>query len=112
MKKALYLTLIAALALALAACRNEDQNRLRRSIQEFTSQRMYIAIYSYDGKLVFTGQVDGKVTRSGSASEGGGAGDAQGAYIFWYDERGRYHQTDLPYVLTSYDLAPTDAGGP
>ncbi len=95
--------LVVALVLLLAGCRNETQNRIRRSIQDYTATRMYITIYSYDGKPVFSGVVDGKITRSGTASEGS-AGDAQGAYIFWYDERGRYHQTDLPYVLTSYDV--------
>lgn len=89
------------LLVALAGCRNETQNRLRRSIQDFTAQRMYITIYSYDGKTVFTGIVDGKVTRSETTSEGGGSGEAQGAYIYWYDERGRYFQTDLPYILST-----------
>ncbi len=98
-----------ALALAvllvggLAACRNETQNRIRRSIQEYTAQRMYITVYSYDGKVVFNGLVDGKVTRSGNASEGGTGAESLGAYIYWYDERGRYLQTDLPYLLTTYD---------
>ncbi|HEX7038884.1 MAG TPA: hypothetical protein VF202_02100 [Trueperaceae bacterium] len=103
MRRSLTLLLVVALVLLLAGCRNETQNRIRRSIQDFTATRMYITIYSYDGKPVFRGIVDGKVTRSGTAPEGSG-GEAQGAYIFWYDERGRYHQTDLPYILTSYDL--------
>ncbi len=86
----------------LAGCRNETQNRIRRSIQDFTNQRMYITIYSYDGKVVFDGVVDGKVTRSSATSEG--TGDvSQGQYIYWYDDRGRYHQSDLPYMLTTYD---------
>jgi len=95
--------LLVVLALALGACRNETQNRIRRSIQDFTNQRMYITLYSYDGKQVFDGTVDGKVTRSSTKSEGTGSGDSQGAYIYWYDERGRYHQSDLPYLLTTYD---------
>ncbi|HZW99935.1 MAG TPA: hypothetical protein VFF10_07725 [Trueperaceae bacterium] len=103
MRRGTIVVLLVALAVLLAGCRNETQNRIRRSIQDFTATRMYITIYSYDGKEVFSSVVDGKVTRSGTASEGS-AGDAQGAYIFWYDERGRYHQTDLPYVLTSYDI--------
>ncbi len=101
--------LLVALAVLLAGCRNETQNRIRRSIQDFTATRMYITIYSYDGQEIFSSVVDGKVTRSGTASEGSG-GDAQGAYIFWYDERGRYHQTDLPYMLTSYDLHEDQSG--
>ncbi len=103
MRRSLTLLLLVLAALQLAGCRNETQNRIRRSIQDFTATRMYITIYSYDGKPVFSGVVDGKVTRSGTAPEGSG-GEAQGAYIFWYDERGRYHQTDLPYMLTSYDV--------
>jgi len=95
--------LLVALALGLSACRNETQNRIRRSIQDFTNQRMYITLYSYDGKQVFNGMVDGKVTRSSTKSEGAGSGDSQGAYIYWYDDRGRYHQTNLPYLLTTYD---------
>lgn len=89
------------LVVLIAGCRNETQNRIRRNIQDFTAQRMYITIYSYDGKTVFTGIVDGKVTRSETTSEGGGSGEAQGAYIYWYDERGRYFQTDLPYMLST-----------
>lgn len=95
--------LLAVLVVSLAGCRNETQNRIRRSIQDFTNQRMYITLYSYDGKVVFSGIVDGKVTRSSTASEGGASGNSQGYYIYWYDDRGRYHQTDLPYLLTTYD---------
>lgn len=102
-KKVVVALSILLLALCATACRNEAQNRIRRSIQEYTAQRMYITVYSYDGKAVFTGLVDGKVTRSGNASEGGVGDQSLGAYIYWYDERGRYHQTDLPYLLTSYD---------
>lgn len=102
--KAFAVVLVLILVLVLAGCRNETQNRIRRSIQDYTASRMYITIYSYDGNVLFEGIVDGKVTRSGSASEGGAGGDAQGAYIFWYDERGRYHQTDFPYFLSTYDL--------
>lgn len=110
MRRTLLLVMAALLVMGLAACRNETQNRIRRSIQDFTAQRMYITIYSYDGKVVFGGVVDGKVTRSGTASEGGTGGEAQGAYVYWYDERGRYFQTDLPYMLTTAD--PTESGIP
>jgi hypothetical protein len=106
-KRILTLLLVLLMALLLSACRNETQNRIRRSIQEYTAQRMYITIYSYDGKAVFEGIVDGKVTRSGNASEGGEGSEALGNYVFWYDERGRYHQTDLPYLVTTYDRAQT-----
>lgn len=109
MKKTTTVLLVLLLAVVLAGCRNETQNRIRRSIQDYTATRMYITVYSYDGKVIFTGEVDGKITRSGTASEGGAGGDAQGPYIFWYDERGRYHQTDFPYMLTSYDQFVNDA---
>ncbi len=102
---------IVLLAFALGGCRNETQNRIRRSIQDFTNQRMFITLYSYDGKVVFDGVVDGKVTRSSTASEGAGNGDSQGYYVYWYDERGRYHQTDLPYLLTTYDRHNGGGGG-
>lgn len=112
MRRSLTLLAVVVLALLLAGCRNETQNRIRRSIQDYTASRMYITIYSYDGQVLFEGQVDGKVTRSGTASEGGAGGDAQGAYIFWYDERGRYHQTDFPYMLTTYDRNAQDESAP
>lgn len=113
MKKRLALALlVAALALTLGACRNETQNRIRRSIQDFTNQRMYITLYSYDGKQVFNGVVDGKVTRSSTKSEGAASGDSQGAYIYWYDDRGRYHQSNLPYLLTTYDHTASAGGQP
>ena len=104
MKRTVPILLVAvALVAVLAGCRNETQNRIRRSIQDFTNQRMYVTIYSYDGKEIFKGQVDGKVTRSSATSEGTGE-NSQGYYLYWYDERGRYYQTDLPYMLTTYDL--------
>jgi hypothetical protein len=97
-------------ALTLSACRNETQNKIRRSIQEYTATRMYITVYSYDGKALFQGIVDGKVTRSGNASEGGEGSAALGDYVFWYDERGRYHQTDLPYFVTTYQIDQPQGG--
>ena len=104
MKKTVALALLfGVLLVGMAGCRNETQNRIRRSIQDFTNQRMYITLFSYDGKVVFDGVVDGKVTRSSTASEGGASGNSQGFYIYWYDDRGRYHQSDLPYLLTTYD---------
>ncbi len=90
------------LLLLLAGCRNETQNRIRRSIQDFTNTRMYISVYSLDGTVLFEGVVDGKVTRSSARSSDGGD-TASGSYIFWFDDRGRYHQTDLPYLVTTYD---------
>jgi hypothetical protein len=84
--------LLIALTVLLASCRNETQNTIRRSIQEFTSDRMYITLYSLGGETVFQGVVDGKVSRS--VIEEGESGD----YIFWFDDKGRYHQSDLPYL--------------
>lgn len=90
------------LLLVLTGCRNETQNRIRRSIQDFTNVRMYITLYTIEGNVVFEGQVDGKVTRASATLEGT-SDAASGTYIFWYDERGRYHQSDLPYLVTTYD---------
>ena len=102
MKRFLYLTLTLVLLLALGACRSETQNRVRRNIQDFTGQRMYISLYSLDGAVIYQGTVDGKVTRASGTLSGSGEA-ASGTYIFWYDDRGRYHQTDLPYLLTSFE---------
>lgn len=93
---------ILILALVLGGCRNETQNQIRRSIQDFTADKMYITVYSLTGDTVFEGVVDGKVTRS-SDQLSNGNGLAPGGYIYWFDERGRYHQTDLPYMVTTYD---------
>ena len=102
MKKFLLLTLTLAALLALSACRSETQNRVRRNIQDFTGQRMYISLYSLGGTVIYQGTVDGKVTRASGALSGSNEA-ASGTYIFWYDDRGRYHQTDLPYLLTNFD---------
>lgn len=88
----------------LAGCRNETQNRIRRSIQDFTNVRMYITVYSWTGDVLFEGLVDGKVTRASARSDDG-TEDSAGDYVYWYDDRGRYHQTDLPYLVTTYDRA-------
>lgn len=109
-KRLIAVVTVLLLAISLSACRNETQNKIRRSIQEYTATRMYITVYSYDGKALFKGIVDGKVTRSGNASEGGEGSAALGEYVFWYDERGRYHQTDLPYMVTTYQLDQPDTG--
>jgi uncharacterized protein YcfL len=101
------LLLLAALIVvsgSLAACRNETQNRIRRSIQDFTNVRMYITVYSYDGSALFEGMVDGKVTRAGLRSDDGSE-QQTGSYVYWYDDRGRYHQTSLPYLVSTYDRA-------
>lgn len=99
--------LLVLLVAGLAGCRNQTQNRIRRSIQDFSNTRMQITLYALDGTPVFEGQVDGKVTRSLARSEDGEP--AAGEYIFWYDERGRYHQSSLPYLVTTYDRRPATA---
>lgn len=93
---------VLALVLALSACRNETQNRIRRSIQEYTALKMYITVYSYDGKVLFEGEVDGKVTQAAGA-EGADKGEPLGEFAFWYDDKGQYHETNLPYFVTTYD---------
>lgn len=99
---AVLLLSLALVVAAASACRNETQNRIRRSIQDFTNVRMYITVYSLTGEALFEGLVDGKVTRASARSDDG-TEDAAGDYVYWYDDRGRYHQTSLPYLVTTYD---------
>lgn len=98
----LLLFALIGLALLLTGCRNETQNRIRRSIQDFTNTRMYITLYALDGSPVFEGIVDGKVTRSADTLSDTSE-TASGTYIYWFDDRGRYHQSNLPYLVTIYD---------
>ena len=107
-KKKCLLILCVLLALGLSSCRNETQNRIRRSIQDFTADRMYITIYSIDGTEIFNGIVDGKVTRASDQLSNSNQ-TALGNYVFWFDERGRFHQTDLPYLVSSYDRGAAPA---
>ena len=109
-KRILLLTAVLLLALVVSGCRNETQNQIRRSIQDFTADRMYISIYSLDGTEIFNGVVDGKVTRS-SETLSNTSETAQGTYVYWFDERGRYHQTDMPYIVTSYERGAPDTAG-
>lgn len=109
-KIAILVLAILALGLLAAGCRNETQNRIRRSIQDFTNTRMYVTVMTHGGDVVFEGIVDGKVTRA--STEGDQGGQSVGTYIYWYDERGRYHQTDLPYLLTTYDRSSPDTSQP
>lgn len=100
------LAALALLAVLAAGCRNETQNQIRRSIQDFTNTRMYITVVTHGGDVVFEGIVDGKVTRASQTQESGN--QSTGSYIYWYDERGRYHQTDLPYFVTTYDRSEAE----
>lgn len=99
-RKLVLAVILILLVSALASCRNETQNRIRRDIQDFTGGDMYIAVYALDGTVVYEGVVDGKVTRSPSTSANSNEG-AAGSYIFWFDDSGQYHQTDMPYLVTS-----------
>lgn len=110
MKKLTYTLVLLLLIFALAGCRNETQNRIRRSIQDYTGQRLYITVYAWDGTPVYSGIVDGKVTRS-EATLAGTNEAASGSYVFWYDETGQYHQTSLPYFATS-EPQPTSRRAP
>ena len=109
-KRTLPIIAVLLLALVISGCRNETQNQIRRSIQDFTADRMYITIYSLDGTQIFEGVVDGKVTRSTDALSNSNEA-AQGDYVYWFDERGRYHQTDMPYIVSSYDRDAPDTAG-
>ncbi len=96
-RKFVILSLTLIIAISLSACRNETQNRFRRSLQDFTASKMYITVYSIDGTPIFEGIVDGKVTRSSSS------GSESGSYVYWYDDKSRYYQTNLSYLVSSYD---------
>ncbi|GGJ31104.1 hypothetical protein [Deinococcus roseus] len=86
----------AVVALALVGCRSETQNQLRRQVLDFANTKQYITLYSYDGKEIFNGVVDGKVTRAEIEQ-------SSGSYVYWFDEKGRYHQTTMPYLVSTYD---------
>lgn len=101
----------AALVLLLGGCRNETQNQLRRQLQEFTSATMYVTLYSLDGTVIYEGDVDGKVTRA-SATVANSNEAASGSYIYWFDKRGVYHQSDLPYLVTSSPQGQSEAPSP
>ena len=101
-KRWLLIAMVSLLVVTVAGCRNETQNRLRRSIQDYAGGQMQITLYSLDGSVIFEGVVDGKVTRSASTISNSNE-QAAGSYIYWFDDRGRYHQTDLPYLVTSYN---------
>lgn len=101
-KRRLLLLGLLVISVGLGGCRNETQNRIRRSIQDFTADKMYISVYSWDGEEIFSGVVDGKVTRASNKLSNTNE-TAEGGYVYWFDDRGRYHQTDLPYLVTTYD---------
>lgn len=106
-KKLLLALTLLLLVGALASCRNETQNRLRRDIQDFTGSRMFITLYALDGTPIYSGAVDGRVSRA-SGTLANSNENAAGNYVFWFDENGQYHQSDLPYLVTSNQR---DTGG-
>lgn len=87
----------------MASCRSETQNRIRREIQDFTGQRFHITLYDQNGETVYEGTVNGKVSRASGFLTNNNEEPANGDFIYWYDDRGRYHQTNLPYLVTSFE---------
>lgn len=111
-RRIIYGIALLVLALGLSSCRNEAQNRIRRSVQDFAGQRMFITLYDQNGDPIFDGIVDGIVSRSllyeatNRENE-----ESLGSYIYWFDERGTYFQSDLQYLLTSHDRNVSDGSG-
>lgn len=97
------LILFVLLALLLAGCRSETQNRIRREIQDFTGQRFHITLYDQNGEPIYEGTVNGTVSRASGFLNNNTEEPVNGEFIFWYDDRGRYHQTNLPYLVTSFE---------
>ncbi len=100
-KKTLLLISIVVLSLVFTGCRNEVQNQIRANIQDFTAGKMYITLHAQDGREIFKGIVDGQITRSPAVTNANQ--QVSGSFVFWFDDAGRYHQTNLPYLLTSFD---------
>jgi hypothetical protein len=96
MNKLTVTALAVASVLALSSCRSEFQNQVRRQVQDFAGATQYITVYSNNGQAVFNGDVDGKVTRA-EKGEGGEGGE----YIYWYNKKNQYYQSNMPYVVTS-----------
>ncbi len=90
-----YAVLAAVIVLVSVSCRAEQQNVFRRQVLDLANVRMYIILYSLEGKELFRGEVDGKVTRAERADSNGGE------YVYWFDPSGKYYQTNLPYLVTT-----------
>ena len=88
--------LLAVVAVAGVACSAEQQNQLRRDVLNLANAPHYIVVYALDGREIFRGELNGKVTRA----EANGAGTG-GEYIYWFDRNGRYWQTNMPYLVTT-----------
>lgn len=102
-RRLMLVVIVVSMLVALAGCRSEAQNRWRRNIQDYTRQDVFINLYALDGTVIYSGRVDGKVTRaSGNLSNSSDA--AEGSYIFWYDNKGVYHQSNLSYLITGKPL--------
>lgn len=101
------LLVLLALALLLSGCRTETQNRIRRDVQNIAGQRMYVRLYDQDGKTLLDSISDGLVSRSVLVEAGNRRGEeSRGNYIFWFDDRGTYFQTDLTYYIVSSQEIP------
>ncbi len=96
MKNLKWLAVMVTLLL-FVSCRAEVQNQFRRQVLDVANAKMYIVVYSLTGNEVMRGIVDGKVTRA-EAGVGNGQG---GEYVYWFDEKGKYYQTSLPYIVTN-----------
>lgn len=102
-RRFILIVIVMSMLFALGGCRSEAQNRWRRNIQDYTGQDVFINLYALDGTVIYSGRVDGKVTRA-SASLSNSSDSAAGSYIFWYDNKGVYHQSDLHYLITGKPL--------
>lgn len=101
MKKPLRIIILALVLLVfLAGCRAETQNRWRRNMLDYANRNMYITIYALDGSVIYSGVVDGKVTRA----DGNGTDSSGGSYVYWYDDKNVYHQSNLGYLVTGRPL--------
>lgn len=108
MKRKYFMVALLLLSVVLAGCRTETQNRIRRNIQDLTNQRMFITLLSsQDGTIIYTSTVQGKVTRAGNFGDGANFGqEVTGGYIYWFDDQGRYHQSNLNYVVSTREVPP------
>ena len=95
-----WLGIFLVLILVLCGCETnlEYENIQQRYRQVETNANLvgYITCINRTGQVVFSGVIKGKVTRSGS--------DSEGYYIYWFDSKNRYHQWNGEYFYTDYPL--------
>src|SRR3990167_9542031 len=85
--------------ICLTGCAVNEQRNLDARytrIEWNTSLVGYITCINRTGQVVFSGVVNGKVTRAGR--------DNEGYYVFWFDQANRYHQWNGEYFYTDYLL--------